>query len=376
MGTAARRPAAADFGRDVYCILGLPFDAVDMAGAVLRVRDAVARRKPCFISTPNLNFLIGCRNDRAFRGSVIDSDLSIADGMPLVWIARLLGVPIPERVAGAGLFEALRRDVSHPLAAYFFGGPEGVAEAACARLNAAPSGVRCAGWASPGFGSVEDMSGDAAIAAINASGADFLLVSLGAKKGQAWIERNRAGINVPVISHLGAVVNFVAGRLARAPGWMQRSGLEWLWRIREEPGLWRRYASDGLALAGLLVTRVVPHFLHIHRHAPVQPELDRAAIDTQQSGGETILRLRGAWTRGNLGALRAALSAAQAADTDVRIDLGDVSYVDSAVLGLLMLLYGSQAARGRRLSCVLLDRRVRKAFEYGCCEFLLAPELP
>ena len=110
------------FERDVYCLLGLPFDTVDMAGAVQRVRDAAARRTSCFISTPNLNFIIGCRADSQFRDSVINSDLSIADGMPLVWIARLLGIPIRERVAGSGLFDQLRERTSTQLSVYFFGG--------------------------------------------------------------------------------------------------------------------------------------------------------------------------------------------------------------------------------------------------------------
>ena len=95
-------------GRDVYCLLGLPFDATNMAGAVQRVRDAVADRARCFISTPNLNWLVNCRKDPQFRDSVLMSDLSVADGMPLIWIAWFLGIPISERVAGAGLFEQLK----------------------------------------------------------------------------------------------------------------------------------------------------------------------------------------------------------------------------------------------------------------------------
>jgi len=82
----------------------------------------------------------------------------------------------------------------------------------------------------------------------------------GRQKGQAWIEHNRTHITVPIISHLGAVINFVAGKLSRAPVWVQRTGLEWLWRIKEEPSLWRRYASDGLVLLKLLITRVVPMY--------------------------------------------------------------------------------------------------------------------
>lgn len=369
-------PAAVNFHRDVHCLLGLPFDAVRMADVIGLVRDAAARRTACFISTPNLNFLIACRSDTPFRESVINSDLSIADGMPLVWTARLLGIPILERVTGSGLFELLRTGPSKRLSVYLYGGPDGVAGTACGRLNAEPGGVHCAGFASPGFGSVKDMSSDATIAAINASDADFLLVSLGAKKGQAWIEHNRARISVPVISHLGAVMNFVAGTFRRAPPWMQRTGLEWLWRIKEEPALWRRYCSDGLAFIRLLATRVIPHYWFLHRHAPTRREIDSAALEICQGIDETVIRLRGAWTRENLGPLRECFSSVSPADNDVRIDMEQVSFVDASLLGLLLLLHGSQKSHARRLTCAPLSRQVRRLFEYGCCEFLLDARLP
>src|ERR671918_2094831 len=119
-----------DFGRDVHCLLGLPIDAVDLAGAERRIRAAAAARSPCFMSTPNVNFLIASHSDEAFRSSIIHSDLSVADGMPLVWLAKLVGIPLRERVAGASLFDALREERGKPLSVYFFGGPAGLAEAA------------------------------------------------------------------------------------------------------------------------------------------------------------------------------------------------------------------------------------------------------
>ncbi len=282
-------PATVRFDRNVYCLLGLPFDAVNMNAAVQIVRRAVAQRTACFISTPNLNFLIGCLTDRQFRQSVINSDLSIADGMPLVWIARFLDIPIRERVPGAGLFEALRNNVMHPLSVYFFGGPDGAAATACRRLNGESSGVHCTGFESPGFGSIEDLSSEATIAAINASNADFLLVALGAKKGQAWIEHNRSRISVPVISHLGAVVNFVAGTLQRAPPWMQRAGLEWLWRIKEEPGLLRRYVKDGISFIRLLATRVIPYAWLRYQHRQSDHIQNAAAIDLYEDESDEIV---------------------------------------------------------------------------------------
>jgi N-acetylglucosaminyldiphosphoundecaprenol N-acetyl-beta-D-mannosaminyltransferase len=250
-----------DFNRDLCFLLGLPFDVIDLDTAVARIRAAVASRTRLFISTPNTNFVVAARRDAAFRNSVFHSDMSLMDGKPLVWAARLMGIPVPERVSGADVFEALRRPGSDPMSVYLFGGQSGVAARAAANINAAQGPLSCVGFDEAGFGSVEDMSDDATIDRINASGADFLVVSLGAAKGQAWIEHNLPRLKVPVVSHLGAVVGFIAGSLKRAPPWMRRSGLEWLWRVKEEPHLWKRYVSDGLVFLRLLACEVVPSAL-------------------------------------------------------------------------------------------------------------------
>jgi len=269
-----------DLQRNVFCLLGLPFDQLDIQSAIQRIREAATQRIPCIIATPNLNFIIGCIEDGEFRDAVLRTDICIVDGMPPMWLMRLLRMPIYERVAGSSLFEVLRNDASERVSVYFFGGESGVAESACRKLNSESSGMRCVGFESPGFGSVEAMSSDETIAKINTSGADFLVVALGAKKGHAWIERNRKRISVPVVSHLGAVLNFVAGTVTRAPRWMQNCGLEWLWRIKEEPVLWRRYVHDGRALLSLFVTvgALVGSVLYVRRVVVVEAELRRTWV--------------------------------------------------------------------------------------------------
>ncbi len=368
-GSPSRGATPPDFERDVHCLLGLPIDAIDLAGAERRIRAAAAARMPCFMSTPNVNFLIASRSDDAFRNAVLHSDLSVADGMPLVWLARLIGIPMRERVAGANLFEALRRGEGRPLAVYFFGGRDGVAEEASRRLAREAKGLVCVGYDSPGFGSVEEMSGEETIRRINASNADLLVVSLGARKGQVWIERNRPRLNVPVVSHLGAVVDFSAGTVRRAPAWMQRAGLEWLWRIREQPRLWRRYLNDGIALAALLVTRVLPHVWYARRHAAAG-SAGGGNVEAREGEREYGMVLRGAWTRANLALLRRSFTLAAQSGKDVRLDVTAVSHVDSAFVGLMMLLRGYLEQRGRRLTIQPVPLPVRRVIEYCCAEFL------
>ncbi len=337
-------PRHADFGRALVCILGLPFDVVDIAQAVQRIRAAAFGGQRCFVSTPNLNFAMAARHDAAFRDSVLHSDLSLVDGMPLVWIARLLGQPLRERVSGSDVFEALQAHAGPPVDVYLFGGPPGAAAQACERINRRGGGVRCVGFDEAGFGSIDAMSSDEQIDRINRSGARFVVVALGAAKGQAWIERNAPRLFAPVLSHLGAVVNFAAGTVSRAPRWVQGLGLEWLWRIKEEPALWRRYARDGLAAAQVLLTRVVPDALGGRGRSSGAV----ASIEVLRGTDSSVLKLSGDWRDpSQMQALRSVLK--QLADerrSGLRIDLGDALAIGNACTALLLSARGWWDTRG------------------------------
>lgn len=367
-------PGSVDFYRPVHAILGLPIDAVGLHTARERIYIASRTGRPCFLSTPNLNFAIACLDDADFRRSVINSDLSTADGMPLVWMARLLGIPLRERVSGASLFESLQKSAIR-LSIYFFGGPPGAASAAAAKINARNASIQCVGGHSPGFDSVEAMSSETIIDDINNSQADFLIVALGARKGQAWIEHNRSRLRVPVMSHLGAVVNFAAGSVRRAPPWMQNAGLEWLWRIKEEPMLWSRYLHDGLVLVRLLFTRILPGMLYQRLRAPGPSALDSAWITLTGDANQRSIKPHGAWQTGNLLRLRSSFDKVARMQVDVDIDLSDTSHVDSAFIGLLMLMYGHQSKIGRGFATHGASPALSRIFKSHCADFLLTAPL-
>ena len=158
-----------DLTRSVYCILGMPIDAVNMATVVRRIETAAANRAVFLISTPNLNFLVRSLSDPEFRESLLDSDLCPPDGAPIVWIARLLGLPIKERVAGSDLLDRLRAGGTgmRRLAIFLFGGAKGVAAAAAGRLNAESGGLNCVGTMDPGFCEVSEMSQDHIMDTVN-----------------------------------------------------------------------------------------------------------------------------------------------------------------------------------------------------------------
>ncbi len=348
-----RRPGRPplDLGRDTYALLGLVFDAVTLDGAVAALLESVEHGRRCFVSTPNVNFVATAQRDRPFRQSVLRSDLSLADGMPIVWAARLVGLPIHERVAGSDLFQALR-DGPRALRVYFFGGPDGVAQRACERLAADAGRMRCVGFDAPGFGSVEAMSGSDRLDRINASGTEFLVVALGAKKGQAWIEHNLDRLRPMAVSHLGAVVNFVAGSVARAPRAVARLGLEWLWRIGQEPALWRRYARDGLRLAHLMATQVLPLALALRRQRASPSAAQQARITSADRGAITVLKLGGAWCAEALPSLREALAKCLREGQTVQLDLTEVTAVDAGFVALLLRVDCWQGSPG------LLDTRL------------------
>lgn len=358
-----------NFHRSIYLLLGLPFDAIDMDKAMAELLTAAKTGTRCFLSTPNLNWLIACQHDEEFRNSVLQSDLSLADGMPLVWLSRLFGLPLRQRVPGSDLFQRLREC---PISVHFFGGPPGFAGRACQAINQSGGPMKCRGHLSPGFGSVEEMSDPATLAAINDSGADFLVVALGARKGQAWILQNLVHMHVPVVSHLGAVVNFVAGSVTRSPRLVGKLGLEWLWRIKEEPGLWRRYWKDGLGFLHYLFWHGIPAMVMSHKTFSNSPSLQ--FIGDQDT--ELHLRLGGPWMKNNLQPLRNALTDLNSRPRSVTLDVTDVCHLDSAVLGILALLRGHQLKSDQSMAITGASAALRKQLDHFGASYLLEPLNP
>lgn len=294
------------FDRNVWCVLGLPVDIATIDSAVGDIAMAAQGRRRLSFVTPNVNWLVRSWREAGVRREILDADLSLIDGAPLLFFARLLGAPAPSRAAGSDLFDALRRRPAYggrKLKVYFFGGRDGAAEAAARAIEDENGPLEAVGWRNPGFGDVEAMSADEHIDHINAADPDFVVVSLGAAKGQAWIDANKARLNAPVTAHLGAVVDFTAGGIARAPEWMRRAGLEWLWRIKEEPSLWRRYYKDGVALAGLVLRHLVTQLgaaQTIDASAAGEASFLPASGLPASGGGLSTVRLVGALGRGNM----------------------------------------------------------------------------
>jgi N-acetylglucosaminyldiphosphoundecaprenol N-acetyl-beta-D-mannosaminyltransferase len=360
--------------RPVYCILGMPIDAVNMATVVRSVDQASNNRTPLLLSTPNLNFLVGSLSDPEFRESLLDSDLCPPDGAPIVWIARLLGLPVKERVAGSDLLDELRG--RHPqmgrLTVFLFGGAKGIAEAAARKLNAQSSGLSCVGAMDPGFCEVEQMSKDNIIDALNFSGADFLILALGAKKGQLWLHRNHHRLTIPIKAHLGAAINFQAGSVSRAPLLLRSWGLEWLWRIKEERYLWRRYRDDALVLLRLLFTRVLP--LAVISRWSRSRRRGSLRIGKTQAGQSVSISLGGVASEDQIVPAISCFEEALTYHKNIVLDLDGLHFIDARFLGLLLMLRKELKVRKAKLAFTGVSSSIMRIFRLNELEFLLASD--
>lgn len=364
-GTA---PHARKAGRDVYGLLGLPVDAIDFQSLIAAVDAAVARREPFLVSTPNVNFLIKSHRNPAFRASILQSDLCLIDGMPLIWIAKVLRVPIRERLAGSDLFGRLKARTDRPLRVFLFGGTGDLASRVGAQLNRERCGLTCVGAINPGFGSVEELSSAAIIEAINASGADLLAVFLNAEKAQAWLLHNHHRLTVPIRAQFGATINFEAGTVKRAPKFVRSTGFEWLWRIKEEPYLWRRYWSDGHSLLGLLFTSVLPLAFAAAMNRP----LGDLVVQYRDGGDHVTISPIGSASGAHVEKLAPLIDRGLAADLPIRLDLSRTSYVDGRFFGVLLLLSRELSRRGRSLEVSGVSPHLDGLFRLNRFEFLLA----
>ena len=369
----AQRPIAPDFSRSVYCLQGLICDVVTMEQATQRILLSIKEARRCNVATSNANFLRMIRSDPDFRDAVLASDLSVIDGMPLVWFARALGIAAPHRVCGSDLFDALMRRTGDRISAFFFGATDDVGRCVRERLNEGTSGVRCAGAYAPGFGTVESMSDPRIFGIINQAAPDLLVVSVGARKGLLWLNRNEHLLSIPVICNLGATIHFVAGSTKRAPVFFQRHGLEWLWRIKEEPALWRRYALDLATLTSVLVGQILPLLVKRALHKPSAAQPSAPCLQHYHDETAEVLKFSGAWTEDNLAAARSGLAAATRTACNLVLDFEGVTFVDAAFLGLVLVAYGYQRRMQRGFFLRASSRRAESMMRLHGCGFLLSP---
>ncbi|MCB0062323.1 MAG: WecB/TagA/CpsF family glycosyltransferase, partial [Caldilineaceae bacterium] len=285
------------------------------------------------IATINADFVVKSLYDADLRRILQEADMATADGMPLVWSARLLGVPLEGRVTGADMVPALaERAAEKGYSIYFLGAAPGVAEQAAAILQERHPGLKVAGCRAPTREEVE--RGDPSIVEeCRAAQPDILLVAFGNPKQEKWIAQHAKALQVPVMMGVGGTFDFIAGVTKRAPGWMQESGLEWLYRLLCEPRrLWKRYATDLFGFGWFFLWQW--WIMRQGANTPaVLPKSDFFIVkDT------VILNVQGRLDSSNQHAFAQKATQSLSTNPYLIINLADTEFLDSSAIGTLVAL--------------------------------------
>ncbi len=245
-------------------VLGIPFNDVSFKDVVDWTEQRVRSRCPGYIATANMDFIMQAWRDPEQQRILLEADLVVADGIPIVWLSRLMGFGLKERVTGSDLVPMFAELCAREgFSLYGLGGAPGVAEKATACLVERYSGLRIAGCYSPPKADVLSMNNAEILAKLDAANPDILLVAFGAPKQEKWVNMHIRNWRVPVSIGIGGSLDFLAGTQKRAPQFVQKCALEWLWRmLSDPPRLFRRYVSNifflSVALMKLAVLRYGP----------------------------------------------------------------------------------------------------------------------
>jgi len=227
-------------------ILGVGVSAVNMDLALERIDSWIKAKERHYVCVCPVHSIMECRRSPEVRKIFNAAGMVTPDGMPVVWVSRLMGQKHVSRVYGPDLMLAeLEAGVAHGHRHFFYGGGDGVAAKLADAMAQRFPGLQVAGRNEPPFASLDELCTPETAALINAAGADVVWVGISSPKQDRWMARMRSQLDAPVLIGVGAAFDFLSGTVRQAPRWMQRSGLEWTYRLATDPRrLWRRYVID------------------------------------------------------------------------------------------------------------------------------------
>ena len=234
--------------REEFLVLGVRVDALQIPEVIIRMQEWIAQRDTChYVAVTGMHGITEARRDADFKRVLADADLVVPDGMPLVWIGRLRGHSLRRRVYGPELMLTFCRETASTGFRHFlYGGDAGVPERLAEVLEKSCPGICIAGVYSPPFRPTTSEEDAAIVETINRAAPDVLWVGLSTPKQETWMHQHRSALRVPVVVGVGAAFDFLSSRKKQAPEWMREHGLEWLFRLLQEPRrLWKRYLVRG-----------------------------------------------------------------------------------------------------------------------------------
>lgn len=330
----------------ITVLLGLPFHDLTLGETLDYCQRAMAGDRARYLVTANVDFTTQAYEDADLRKIVFFADRVVCDGMPLVWLSKMFGYPLRERVTGSDMVPKLL-DLcgKEGHAVYFFGSDLATLEEAKTIAEARHPGLSVAGLDSPPVGAVIEWDNEALCGKMRASGAKLLLVCLGCPKQERWIFAHHRETGIPLSIGVGASLDFITGKQKRAPRWMQKTGLEWFWRMAGNPSrLVARYGKD---LVFLLKAALRQAQTQRRRERIADTVGDRPARTPEPNAVTRIEWSGGLQQAGLLGA-----PVPENVSSPVLLDASRVTFSDSSGLGRLALLVRICRAAGQLLVVV------------------------
>ncbi|MEP6756417.1 MAG: WecB/TagA/CpsF family glycosyltransferase, partial [Chthonomonadales bacterium] len=332
--------------RDTVAILGVPIDKLDMQQVLAKIDRYVKSRRFHQIATANSDFLLKAHQDPELRAVLRMSDMVVADGMPIVRSSKWLKSPLAERVTGADLVPLLASQAAAKgYRIFMLGAKQEVAERARKKLEADNPGLKIVGAISPPLTELVRMDNVPILRAIEEANPDILLVAFGNPKQEKWIHMHREILNVPVCIGIGGTFDFIAGEIPRAPKWVQSIGMEWLYRLCQEPRrLWKRYVHD-IGHFGKYITAQMNVMSAFRGDQPFK--IEAVSID-----GRNVVRVSGKFLASDSTDFVSLVDPLISEGKPFSIDLSTLKFIDSGGLSAILTACGRSARKGLLCSII------------------------
>ena len=343
--------------RQPVAMLGVAFDNLTLRETVGRIEEMIASPRSHYVVTANVDFLAQARRDLELQNILLGAHLVLCDGTPLVWASRLFGNPLPERVAGADVVpELIRVAAEKNFRLFFLGATEEANTQAIARLRARFPNLEISHY-SPPFRPLHELNDAEIIRRIRAAKPDLLFVAFGCPKAEKWIATHYPELGVPVAIGVGATIDFLAGRVKRAPLWMQHGGVEWIYRLCQEPRrLFKRYATD----LGFFGRAMVRQFWTMKFQFGGRQTRTRTAV-LQSNGTWQRVAAANCLNKNSIERDTAQWGKIAGADRHCLLELAETKSVDSTGVAALVHLKKQLRLAGRELILLSPSLAVRRA---------------
>lgn len=314
-------------------ILGVPIDTLSMERVIQTLDGYVAEGGFHQIATANVDFLTKSIYDEELREILSCCDLVLPDGMPLIWASQAMGIPLKERVTGADLVPQLvALAATRGYRLFLLGAEEESSKRAAEWMEKNYPGVCIAGRYSPEFCDLDEMDHEEILRRIEIARPDILLVAFGNPKQEKWIAMHRRRLNIPICIGIGASLDFLSGKVSRAPQWMQAAGIEWVHRLSQDP---QRLAKRYFYNAACVLRHLIPQLIATAKQKKTSY---CGRITTQSTPTATVVRIEGNLNFDLQPVLVEAMCNAIFSGNDVVLDGRNLAYVGPDVLGCLVRL--------------------------------------